>query len=169
MIYNAYSEQNENISGITFVSCGHVLAKNGREIFRPYGRNDWLLFFVATENETFFLEKEEIANAGSFIIFAPHEKQHHIYKGNKTAEFYYVHFKCEQLPKDINLKTSKIIFSFVLNYCNCLVISIKNSLLHKSNFDLSLTKGSTSSFACAKSILENLSFNNFFKFSIVRS
>ena len=32
-------------------------------------------------------------------------------------------------------------------------------MLHKSNFDLSLTNGSTSSFACAKSILENLSFN----------
>ena len=108
MIYTAYSEQNENTLGITFVSCGHVLAKNGREILRPNGREDWLLFFVATENETFFLEKEETAKAGSFIIYAPHEKQHHIYKGNKTAEFYYIHFKCDHLPESINLKTSKI-------------------------------------------------------------
>ena len=108
MIYNAYSEQNENISGITFVSCGHIFAKHNREIFRPNGRDDWLLFFVANESETFFLKNTEVAEVGSFIIFAPHEKQHHIYQGNKTAEFYYMHFKCEHLPDNISLQTSKV-------------------------------------------------------------
>lgn len=108
MIYNAYAEQNEQVSGIELVSCGHIFAKNGREIKRPSGREDWLLFYIAKENETFYLGNVEIGKPGSFILFAPQEKQHHIYLGEKTAEFYYVHFKCEQLPADISLATSKV-------------------------------------------------------------
>lgn len=106
MIFNAYSEQKECVSGVKLVSCGHIFAKTGREINRPFGRDDWLLFYVARESETFYLDSVKTAPAGSFIIFAPHEKQHHIYTGNKTAEFCYVHFKCDTLP--ISLLTSSV-------------------------------------------------------------
>lgn len=106
MIFNTYTEQKEQICGITFVSCGHIFAKNGREIYRPKGREDWLLFYVAKETETFYLDKTVSAPAGSFIIYAPGEKQHHIYNGNKTAEFYYIHFKCDALPSEFTLMTS---------------------------------------------------------------
>ncbi len=108
MIYSAYAEQNEQVSGIKLVSCGHIFAKHGRTINRPYGREDWLLFYVAKESETFYLKNTVIASAGSFILFAPGEKQHHIYEGHKTAEFYYIHFKCKELPTDISLSTSTV-------------------------------------------------------------
>ena len=108
MIFSSYSEQKEELAGIRLVSCGHVFAEPGREVLRPYGRDDWLLFYVAKEEETFFLKEKTKAKAGSFIIYAPGEVQHHIYEGNKTAEFYYVHFKCSALPKDIRLETSRI-------------------------------------------------------------
>ena len=108
MIFNSYAEQNEELCGIRMVSCGHVFAKPQREIYRPNGRDDWLLFYVAKEEETFFTGERVIAGAGSFIIFAPGEKQHHIYEGNKTAEFYYVHFRCDALPESITLKTSRV-------------------------------------------------------------
>jgi len=108
MIYNAYAEQNEQVSGIQLVSCGHIFAKHGREINRPYGREDWLLFYIAKESETFYIDNTETGEPGSFVIFAPREKQHHIYLGDRTAEFYYIHFKCEQLPADISLSTSKV-------------------------------------------------------------
>ena len=108
MIYNAYAEQNEQVLGIKLVSCGHVFAKHGRKIDRPGGREDWLLFYVAKESETFYLDETETGEAGSFVIFAPGEKQHHIYLGDKTAEFYYVHFQCEQLPSDLSLESSKV-------------------------------------------------------------
>ncbi len=98
MIFNAYAEQKETVNGITLVSSGHIFAKSGREINRPNGRDDWLLFYVVNKSETFYLDKIQTAKAGSFIIFAPNEKQHHIYLGNETAEFYYVHFKCDGLP-----------------------------------------------------------------------
>ena len=108
MIYNAYADQSEQASGIRLVSCGHIFAKHGREINRPCGRTDWLLFYVAKENETFYLEHKALASAGSFILFAPGEKQHHIYEGNKTAEFYFIHFQCEALPPELSFSTSKV-------------------------------------------------------------
>lgn len=110
MIFNSYAEQAEELAGLKIVSAGHIFAKPKREIYRPDGREDWLLFYIAKESETFFLKGGEVAtaDAGSFIIYAPGEKQHHVYTGNKTAEFYYVHFKCETLPERIALETSKI-------------------------------------------------------------
>ena len=111
MIFNSYAEQNEELAGIRLVSCGHIFAEPKREIFRPSGRNDWLLFYVVKEREIFYTDKAIIADAGSFIIFAPGEKQHHIYDGDKTAEFYYVHFKCDSLPESIRLDTSRV-YSF---------------------------------------------------------
>ena len=106
MIFNAYSSQKEPIGGILPISCGHIFAKSGREVHRPKGRKDWLLFYVAKENPIFYLERPETFSAGSFILFAPDEPQHHIYKGDKTAEYYYVHFQCKALPKELGFKTS---------------------------------------------------------------
>ncbi len=108
MIFNSYSEEKAVTNGITVVSCGHIFAKPNREIFRPQGRNDWLLFYISKGSETFYFEKTQTAKMGSFVLFAPGEKQHHIYKGETTAEFYYVHFRCDALPDNISLKTSVI-------------------------------------------------------------
>lgn len=108
MIFNSYAEGAQELSGIRLVSCGHVFAKPEREIYRPQGREDWLLFYVAKEYETFYTDMTQIAEAGSFILFSPGEKQHHVYTGDKTAEFYYVHFSCEALPSHITLKTSQV-------------------------------------------------------------
>ena len=107
MRFTAYSDQKEAVFGIKIRSCGHIFAKCGREISRPEGRDDWLLFYVAKEHETFFLESEVEAPAGSFIIFRPGEKQHHIYRGNKTAEFYYIHFETEDISFS-ELESSKM-------------------------------------------------------------
>lgn len=108
MIFNAYAEQKETVAGIQFVSCGHIFAKPGREIDRPKGREDWLLFYVAEGEETFFLDRTVTGGAGSFILFAPGEPQRHIHTGSKTAEFYYVHFQCEHLPEEFSFCTSKV-------------------------------------------------------------
>ncbi len=108
MIFNSYAEKKETLAGIKLVSCGQIFAEPKREINRPSGRDDWLLFYVAKESETFFLDKAVTAEAGSFIIFAPGEKQHHVYNGNATAEFFYVHFQCEALPEGIALESSRV-------------------------------------------------------------
>ena len=90
------------------VSSGHIFAKPGREIYRPNGREDWLLFYVAKDSETFYLNETVTALAGAFILFAPGEEQHHIYNGSKTAEVYYVHCTCEKVPSEFSFKTSKV-------------------------------------------------------------
>lgn len=108
MIFTTYSEQKESAFGIKLVSCGHIFAKSGREINRPNGRDDWLLFYVVKGSETFYLDSVQEATAGSFALFAPNEKQHHVYNGDATAEFYYIHFKCEKLPDEFSFKSSTI-------------------------------------------------------------
>ena len=57
MIFNAYAEQKDQICGMELVSCGHIFAKHGREINRPSGRKDWLLFYIVKESERFYLDK----------------------------------------------------------------------------------------------------------------
>lgn len=107
MIFNAYANQAVNVMGVSIVSCGHVFAKNGRKIDRPNGRVDWLLFYVAKECETFYLNEEKVdAPAGSFVIFKPYERQQHVYLGDKTAEFYYVHFMAGEEFDLLGFKTS---------------------------------------------------------------
>lgn len=129
MIYNAYAEQNEQVYGIRIVSCGHIFAKPGREINRPHGREDWLLFYIAKESETFYLDDTETGKPGSFIIFAPQEKQHHIYLGEKTAEFYYIHFKCNRLPSERSFSTSKVYHTpFNRQVCDLFEDMIEESL-----------------------------------------
>ncbi|MBQ9735428.1 MAG: helix-turn-helix transcriptional regulator [Clostridia bacterium] len=108
MIFNGYAEGREMLAGVTLVSCGHVFAKPNREICRPQGREDWLLFYVAKEEEVFLLDEAITAKAGAFVLFAPGERQHHVYKGSKTAEFYYVHFKADALPCALGLATSHV-------------------------------------------------------------
>ena len=108
MIFNSYAKQKESLAGMHLVSCGHIFAKEGREIYRPKGREDFLLFYVAKGTETFYLARAERAKAGGFILFAPGEKQHHAYLESGTGEFYYVHFRCEALPDGVDIKTSQI-------------------------------------------------------------
>ncbi len=108
MIFNSYAGGRESLAGMNLVSCGHIFAKPGREIFRPKGREDFLLFFVARGEETFYFDVQKTARAGDFILYAPGEKQHHATLGTGTAEFYYVHFRCDRLPDGINMESSRI-------------------------------------------------------------
>lgn len=95
MIFNAYSNSNNGIFNISPISAGHIFASKGRKISRPYGRDDWLLFYVAKGCEHFFLEREYEVCEGSFLFFRPHEKQEHVCL-DERAEFYYIHFSAPE-------------------------------------------------------------------------
>lgn len=92
MIFNAYQDTNKGINGISVNSCGHIFAQKGRKIYRPNGRSDYLLFYIAKGKEHFYLQSEVVAKEGSFVFFRPYERQEHSYHEEKTGEFYYVHF-----------------------------------------------------------------------------
>lgn len=96
MIYNAYQDSQNGISGISIVSSGHIFAPQNRRIYRPNGRKDYLLFYVAKGSEYMMLDKEERMAEGSFIIFRPEEKQIHEQKEKGISEFYYIHFNAPE-------------------------------------------------------------------------
>ena len=100
MLYNAYQEGNDGINGVSVVSSGHIFAEYGRTIDRRKGREDYLLFYVENGRELFHFDSDAIAEKGSFVIFKPHEKQHHVYIDDEKGEFYYVHFNA---PEDFDL------------------------------------------------------------------
>ena len=125
------------LAGIQLVSCGRIFAEPGREINRPHGREDWLLFYVAKESETFYVDKTVTAQAGSFILYAPGEKQHHVYSGNATAEFYYVHFLCDALPEGINLETSHVYsLPFHKRFVDVFEEMIEETLSKRPNYEV---------------------------------
>ena len=111
MVFTTYADAQDTLYGISIISCGHIFAKPGRTIIREKGRNDYLLFYVAKGSETFYLDRETIAEEGSFIFYRPDEKQHHSHTSDKTGEFYYIHFNA---PEDFDLFTfesSKVYFA----------------------------------------------------------
>lgn len=99
MIFNAYATHDREVLGLSVKSVGHIFAPQGRKIQRPAGREDWLLFYVASGSEHFLAPAAGDADAGSFLIYRPHEPQHHIQLSHTTAEFYYIHF---QAPQDFD-------------------------------------------------------------------
>ena len=99
MIFNTYMGETRSILDIKINSCGHIFAKKGRTIYRPRGRDDYLIFYVAKGAEEFHLQTTVTATDGDFIIFRPGERQEHLCVSEKPSEFYYVHFT---VPEDEN-------------------------------------------------------------------
>lgn len=108
MIFNAYTGGEASVLGLEIVSCGHIFAEKGRAISRPRGREDYLLFYVEKGCETFFLDREVQAEAGSFILFRPGEPQEHVCTSGKTSEFYYVHFTVDGSPLPLSVGSSRV-------------------------------------------------------------
>ena len=106
--YYAYADMKDSLFDVKLKSCGHIFAKNGRHINRPRGREDWLLFYVAKGTEHFRIGDGINAPEGSFVFFKPNEPQEHIYKGEQTAEFYYIHFTAPKNFELFGFESSKI-------------------------------------------------------------
>ncbi len=109
MIFNAYADSQIEYLGITPISCGHIFARKGREIVRPTGRGDWLLFVSVHGEEVFSLAGNSVSLAqGGFILFAPGEAQLHSTVSDR-GEFYYMHFFADRdLPAEFGLATARV-------------------------------------------------------------
>lgn len=108
MIYNAYSGSEKEYHKVCIKSGGHIFSKKGRRIHRPEGREDWLLFYVASGCEEFRLKDIVLAQEGSFILYRPGEAQIHHSPGEGTAEFYYVHFNAPDGLDLMGLESSRV-------------------------------------------------------------
>lgn len=62
--------------------------------FRPRGRLDFQLLYVASGKTHFYFEegKDTVISAGNMVLYRPKEPQKYVYYGSEQAEVYWVHF-----------------------------------------------------------------------------
>ena len=78
-------------------SCGNykLLSKRILPTFRPKGRLDYQLIYIATGIAHFYFsgsEDETIISAGTFVLYRPKEYQRYIYYNSDHTEVYWIHF-----------------------------------------------------------------------------
>lgn len=76
-------------------SCGtyRLYTKPKLVTYRPNGRSDFQLLYIAGGQAHFYLEeKEKIVTAGHMVIYRPGEAQWYEYYGTEKTEVYWVHF-----------------------------------------------------------------------------
>lgn len=76
-------------------SCGTYRLKTTARLptWRPRGRLDYQLLYVASGKGHFFLNgNEEIIPAGYMVLYQPRQEQHYEYHGQDQPEVYWVHF-----------------------------------------------------------------------------
>lgn len=76
-------------------SCGtyHLLTKPKLPTYRPRGRLDYQIIYVASGKAHFYFNGvEEIVTAGNMVIYRPKEEQRYYYYGVDHTEVYWLHF-----------------------------------------------------------------------------
>lgn len=76
-------------------SCGTYHLRNTTQLptYRPRGRVDFQLLYVASGQAHFFFDAEEtIVTAGNMVLYRPREMQKYVYYGSDQTEVYWVHF-----------------------------------------------------------------------------
>lgn len=76
-------------------SCGtyRLIKQQKFPTYRPNGRIDYQLLYVANGKAHFFFhDKEEIVPAGHMVLYRPNEMQKYVYYGTDQTEVYWVHF-----------------------------------------------------------------------------
>lgn len=76
-------------------SCGtyHLYTKEKLPTYRPRGRIDYQLLYIASGKGHFFIDGEDkIITAGHMILYRPKEVQKYVYYGVDQTEVYWIHF-----------------------------------------------------------------------------
>lgn len=73
----------------------HLYTKAKLPTYRPRGRLDYQLLYIASGQGHFYFEDEKtdtIVTAGHIVLYRPKEVQKYVYYGTEQAEVYWVHF-----------------------------------------------------------------------------
>lgn len=101
-LHNSKTDFKESKKPLVVCSCGdyRLITKEKHLTWRPNGRMDYQLLYVASGKAYFYLHGEErIIPAGHMILYRPEEEQKYIYYGVDKTEMFWVHFT----GKDVNL------------------------------------------------------------------
>ena len=80
---------------LIITSCGtyHLYTRPKLPTWRPKGRSDFQLLYIAAGKAHFHFDgKEEIVTAGHMVLYRPKEPQKYEYYGEDQTEVYWVHF-----------------------------------------------------------------------------
>lgn len=94
-LYNSDIDINDHSKPLIVSSCGtyHLKSKPSQKTFRPNGRSDYQLLYIASGKAHFFFHGiEQIVTAGHMILYHPNEEQNYVYYGIDNVEVYWVHF-----------------------------------------------------------------------------
>lgn len=85
-------------------SCGtyHLYTRPKLPTYRPKGRLDFQLLYIASGIAHFYFDNEEkdtIVPAGHMVLYRPKEPQRYVYYGNEQTEVYWVHFTGSSVKK----------------------------------------------------------------------
>lgn len=97
-------------------SCGMYRLRTTKILptWRPRGRLDYQLLYVASGKAHFFFNgKEETVPAGYMVLYQPRQEQHYEYYGEEKPEVYWVHFTggdVKALLKHFDIPSDKNVF-----------------------------------------------------------
>ena len=103
---------------ISVGSCGNyrLITVNQLPTFRPNGRLDYQLIYIASGAAHFYFKSTDEATvipAGTFVLFRPREYQKYIYYGSDHTEAYWIHFSGTQVKsilREYNIDDATHIF-----------------------------------------------------------
>ena len=94
-LHNSLLDFKDKSKSLVVGSCGtyRLIHQPKLPTYRPRGRIDYQLLYIAAGKGHFFLNgKEEIIEAGHMILYKPREMQRYVYYGTDQTEVYWVHF-----------------------------------------------------------------------------
>ena len=115
-LYNTRVPIKDKSKPLIVGSCGTYRLRRKQKLptWRPRGRLDYQLLYVASGKTHFFFNgKEEIVPAGYMVLYQPRQEQHYEYYGEEQPEVYWVHFTgrdVKNILRHFDIPVDKIVF-----------------------------------------------------------
>ncbi len=94
--HNSLQDFKDKSKPLIVGSCGtyHLYTQKKLPTYRPKGRVDYQLLYIASGKAHFFFNEEEetILTSGNMIVYRPKEMQKYVYYGEDQTEVYWIHF-----------------------------------------------------------------------------
>ncbi len=102
---NSHFDDADFSNDLTVKSCGNyrLLKRRAFTTYRPKGRGDFQLLYIASGKTHFFFGDSEMElTAGSVVLYRPFEKQKYIYYSDDKPEVFWVHFSGTDVQKHLS-------------------------------------------------------------------
>lgn len=130
---------------LLIVSCGHykIITKDRFTTYRPNGRNDYQLLYVARGTAEFLVSgQKQIAKAGSAVLYRPNDTQWYSYSKEDSPDIYWVHF--------MGSSATQILESLMISHNKILTVGLDEELLsifQKIIFELQMKRKNYAEYA----------------------